>query len=207
MKRSAHTKLDRASSADLLHGPNDAIHSSHLARHDRLVGSVVVGGFHDSGPTSCSKNTLQIVVVQSYDGRHRARRSRRSSCHDLSTSSHESNAILKREDAGTTQRAELPQAVTSSNIAAHTSARKCLDPCHLGRKEGRLSVLGASQCRIVTCLDEIPKVKTKHVACLSKQSVSHNRVDHLAGHSLSLIHISEPTRLGMISYAVFCLKK
>src|SRR5665648_1188457 len=26
-------------------------------------------------------------------------------------------------------------------------------------------------------------------------------------YSLSLIHISEPTRLGMISYAVFCLKK
>src|SRR5665648_1081349 len=28
-----------------------------------------------------------------------------------------------------------------------------------------------------------------------------------ANTSLSLIHISEPTRLGMISYAVFCLKK
>src|SRR5450756_1150312 len=28
-----------------------------------------------------------------------------------------------------------------------------------------------------------------------------------AAHNLSLIHISEPTRLGMISYAVFCLKK
>src|SRR5450756_2705334 len=28
-----------------------------------------------------------------------------------------------------------------------------------------------------------------------------------ARHALSLIHISEPTRLGMISYAVFCLKK
>src|SRR5450759_2198418 len=27
------------------------------------------------------------------------------------------------------------------------------------------------------------------------------------GVRLSLIHISEPTRLGMISYAVFCLKK
>src|SRR5450759_4880716 len=27
------------------------------------------------------------------------------------------------------------------------------------------------------------------------------------GIGLSLIHISEPTRLGMISYAVFCLKK
>src|SRR5450756_2918911 len=29
----------------------------------------------------------------------------------------------------------------------------------------------------------------------------------LDDHDLSLIHISEPTRLGMISYAVFCLKK
>src|SRR5450756_2993474 len=102
MKRSAHTKLDRASSADLVHGPNDAVHSSYLAGHDRLVGSVVVGGFHDSGPTSFSKNTLQIVVVQSYDSSHRTWRSRYSPCHDLSTLSHESNTILKREDAGTT---------------------------------------------------------------------------------------------------------
>ena len=30
---------------------------------------------------------------------------------------------------------------------------------------------------------------------------------HSAAMLLSLIHISEPTRLGMISYAVFCLKK
>src|SRR5450759_5361235 len=29
--------------------------------------------------------------------------------------------------------------------------------------------------------------------------------DHARGRQLSLIHISEPTRLGMISYAVFCL--
>ena len=31
-------------------------------------------------------------------------------------------------------------------------------------------------------------------------------IDYVAS-LLSLIHISEPTRLGMISYAVFCLKK
>src|SRR5659263_297811 len=31
--------------------------------------------------------------------------------------------------------------------------------------------------------------------------------DHDGAPLLSLIHISEPTRLGMISYAVFCLKK
>ena len=33
------------------------------------------------------------------------------------------------------------------------------------------------------------------------------KIRALAAHTLSLIHISEPTRLGMISYAVFCLKK
>ena len=32
-------------------------------------------------------------------------------------------------------------------------------------------------------------------------------VDPIPVEHLSLIHISEPTRLGMISYAVFCLKK
>src|SRR5450756_3123219 len=34
-----------------------------------------------------------------------------------------------------------------------------------------------------------------------------NQRNNQAGNYLSLIHISEPTRLGMISYAVFCLKK
>src|SRR5665648_609243 len=33
------------------------------------------------------------------------------------------------------------------------------------------------------------------------------KIDRLMNYSLSLIHISEPTRLGMISYSVFCLKK
>src|SRR5450756_2873501 len=32
-------------------------------------------------------------------------------------------------------------------------------------------------------------------------------LEKLVAYNLSLIHISEPTRLGMISYAVFCLKK
>src|SRR5665648_684290 len=33
------------------------------------------------------------------------------------------------------------------------------------------------------------------------------RLNAAAAYALSLIHISEPTRLGMISYAVFCLKQ
>ncbi len=31
--------------------------------------------------------------------------------------------------------------------------------------------------------------------------------EKVAQHGCCLLHISEPTRLGMISYAVFCLKK
>src|SRR5450756_2737583 len=51
----------------------------------------------------------------------------------------------------------------------------------------------------------IPDVTTAYVDPFRKQKtliVNFSIVD-----PLSLIHISEPTRLGMISYAVFCLKK
>src|SRR5450756_2678161 len=44
------------------------------------------------------------------------------------------------------------------------------------------------------------KVHATVVAPIAVQSRHH------VHHDLSLIHISEPTRLGMISYAVFCLK-
>ena len=37
--------------------------------------------------------------------------------------------------------------------------------------------------------------------------VAGEAIGNAMGLNLSLIHISEPTRLGMISYAVFCLKK
>ena len=55
----------------------------------------------------------------------------------------------------------------------------------------------------------------KAVAALNKKIVILiDDLDRLTGEEilevlklLSLIHISEPTRLGMISYAVFCLKK
>ena len=59
--------------------------------------------------------------------------------------------------------------------------------------------------------------KDKYLVILKKKSVmqmQEQRFELLEdvktvniGNELSLIHISEPTRLGMISYAVFCLKK
>ncbi len=65
--------------------------------------------------------------------------------------------------------------MTGSNVTDHTPARKCLDPRHLGRKESRLGVLGASQCCLVTCLDDVPQVKPKRVACPFEQLASQNQ--------------------------------
>src|SRR5450756_912585 len=42
---------------------------------------------------------------------------------------------------------------------------------------------------------------------VSIEEIPADLVEKAAEYRLSLIHISEPTRLGMISYAVFCLKK
>src|SRR5450759_413719 len=58
----------------------------------------------------------------------------------------------------------------------------------------------------------IENIKLKKTGCLGMCFCEPNLVVKLEGmpeilYGLSLIHISEPTRLGMISYAVFCLKK
>src|SRR5450756_2324861 len=55
-----------------------------------------------------------------------------------------------------------------------------------------------------------PALWLPHVPPVAQQFEQLRRQHHvaiLAALALSLIHISEPTRLGMISYAVFCLKK
>src|SRR5450759_191771 len=47
------------------------------------------------------------------------------------------------------------------------------------------------------------------VACFGRDGAAGRSTEgrRFGDTELSLIHISEPTRLGMISYAVFCLKK
>src|SRR5450756_1623865 len=65
-----------------------------------------------------------------------------------------------------------------------------------------------------TCCCDLPVLERAHAAdpqatydhTINLQRHTAFGRDH-AGEDLSLIHISEPTRLGMISYAVFCLKK
>src|SRR5450756_2794236 len=60
-----------------------------------------------------------------------------------------------------------------------------------------------SQMRLCLTSLNIPRQNDHSCACaINRQSACVETV-----YDLSLIHISEPTRLGMISYAVFCLKK
>src|SRR5665648_535790 len=61
--------------------------------------------------------------------------------------------------------------------------------------------LGMTECSVI-------RLPVKDVdRRLLRQVLNKLRGKHNKEMDLSLIHISEPTRLGMISYAVFCLKK
>src|SRR5450756_737651 len=56
--------------------------------------------------------------------------------------------------------------------------------------------------------DDVWGVDSTPVECSrSRETVKRSDLAGWAEYGLSLMHISEPTRLGMISYAVFCLKK
>ena len=60
----------------------------------------------------------------------------------------------------------------------------------------------ASPTNTIRMLDSANPIRIEYVvdACVVNRRAPGTR-------PLSLIHISEPTRLGMISYAVFCFKK
>src|SRR5450759_3029596 len=60
---------------------------------------------------------------------------------------------------------------------------------------------GDVRVRVALAHDEKPRPAVRRELDLQSGFGGHRL------HALSLIHISEPTRLGMISYAVFCLKK
>ena len=80
---------------------------------------------------------------------------------------------------------------------------------------------GTSTATILVNIDEEIYNNDKSVLAYSKYSwssdgtnrilngngIPNHKVGTFPNSNLSLIHISEPTRLGMISYAVFCLKK
>ena len=66
-----------------------------------------------------------------------------------------------------------------------------------------LSDIKTAAQRIAPCIRTTPLVTSESLSTLSKTPVYLKLEHHQITNSLSLIHISEPTRLRRISYAVF----
>src|SRR5665648_1200223 len=99
----------------------------------------------------------------------------------------------------------LPVGVTSRRAMAGRSQRRS-PRGPLAAQDARLP--GGGRAR-ETCCARRTSAGAAHTRALAAEPPPGRR-DLRARHeqyNLSLIHISEPTRLGMISYAVFCLKK
>src|SRR5665809_119956 len=87
---------------------------------------------------------------------------------------------------------------------------------HIGQRLKKQGTL----CLVAPCLDDAASGRSHDIRYLGRQtSLTYTSLAHdqregrgrargpLPARNLSLIHISEPTRLRRISYAVFCLKK
>ena len=70
----------------------------------------------------------------------------------------------------------------------------------MGNKDGAYIIEGLLDREYLNKFSEIDPNEQKRVLMVAIKTAS-------ILFDLSLIHISEPTRLGFISYAVFCLKK
>src|SRR5450756_618916 len=81
-----------------------------------------------------------------------------------------------------------------------------------GRRVRRCRRVGSASPRISFSRSTQPRISRHSMKSTCRRSTrcarsTRRRSRRSTVSSLSLIHISEPTRLGMISYAVFCLKK
>src|SRR5450756_2119225 len=90
-------------------------------------------------------------------------------------------------------------AVTMQEIAEPHIRRRALR--HL--EKGRVVVFAAGTGNPYFTTDTAAALRALEIGAVAILKAT--KVDGV--YDLSLIHISEPTRLGMISYAVFCLKK
>src|SRR5665648_295849 len=77
--------------------------------------------------------------------------------------------------------------------------------CPAGIEQGFRNAIAGADRAIVVCTPEVSAVRDadRIIGLLEAAELRNTKLII----NLSLIHISEPTRLGMISYAVFCLKK
>src|SRR5450756_2028173 len=101
----------------------------------------------------------------------------------------------------------IPSATPISPATAWTVARACTELLKPEERPGRKCSQNERiiQATTGTALSTTATVCTQRCAPYRLDLAS--TTPTVSRTNLSLIHISEPTRLGMISYAVFCLKK
>src|SRR5450756_1755815 len=87
--------------------------------------------------------------------------------------------------------ATSPQGIRLTSNQADQKWRERADSCLLEARTSRMTLVGYwSWSHQTACRLPVSRIRA---------------ITYVACRCLSLIHISEPTRLGMISYAVFCL--
>src|SRR5428012_6340 len=111
--------------------------------------------------------------------------------------------------------AESPSVIGAKRDKYRTSARQPLPPTRASWEKSALEALAeaAGWPEWALTAPHVAKLKNFATARVGRRHplMGASRASNCAApgkvKNLSLIHISEPTRLGMISYAVFCLKK
>src|SRR5678815_5902292 len=95
-----------------------------------------------------------------------------------------------------------------------TGCEACVAACHAENNIPISDPVEAAKNRVIHWIrvdhyyeGEFPDVKVKHMPVLCQHCDNAPCEPVCPVQALSLIHISEPTRLLSISYAVFCLKK
>src|SRR5450759_3268304 len=102
--------------------------------------------------------------------------------------------------------------MTATKAYAAQSATTPLAPWNLQRREPKPHDVEIEILYCGVCHSDLHTVRNEwggtQYPCVPGHEIV-GRVKRVGDNvkKLSLIHISEPTRLGMISYAVFCLKK
>src|SRR5450756_1594895 len=129
--------------------------------------------------------------------------------------SHTGASLCVPSLGGERSRCQVRRVVESQSAAGHNPLHSCSHWCRRGSRSGLARPVRSQFLETVLAGTPTPAIRSSLRVLVPYHGPGPVRRGRhvltwpglLAVQELSLIHISEPTRLGMISYAVFCLKK